>query len=75
MSRQPMSEAPASKGTMYAAIVERLFTKGWRAGLDEVRFHRSDIESEAAALGVKLPKNLGDLIYSFRFRRPGQGGG
>ena len=55
---------------MYAAIVYRLFTQGWRAGLDEVRFHRSDIESQAAALGVKLPKNLGDLIYSFRFRRP-----
>ena len=65
-----MSKTPASKGTMYAAIVERLFTQGWRAGLDEVRFHRNDIETEAAALGVKLPKNLGDLVYSFRFRRP-----
>lgn len=64
-----MAKASATKGTMYADIVERLFFKGWRAGLDEVRFHRSDIESEAAALGVKLPKNLGDLVYSFRFRR------
>ena len=45
-----MPEPAASKGRMYAAIIERLFTKGWRAGLDEVRFHRSDIESEAAAL-------------------------
>ena len=64
-----MSKVPASKGTMYASIIERLFTKGWRAGLEEVRFHRSDIESEAATLGIKLPKNLGDLVYSFRFRR------
>ena len=39
------------------------------AGCAQVDFHRSDIEAEAAALGFKLPKNLGDLIYSFRFRR------
>ena len=54
---------------MYAAIIERLFLKAWHPGCHEVGFHRIDIESEAAALGIKLPKNLGDLIYSFRFRR------
>ena len=54
---------------MYSAIIERVFQKRWTAGCVQVDFHRSDIEAEAAALGVKLPKNLGDLIYSFRFRR------
>ena len=69
----PMSEvpqqAPQPKGQMYSAIIERVFQKRWMAGCAQVDFHRSDIEAEAAALGVKLPKNLGDLIYSFRFRR------
>ena len=43
--------------------------KRWQPGTQQVDFHRSDILAEAADLGVKLPKNLGDLIYSFRFRR------
>ena len=64
-----MAESPRGTGRMYAAIIERLFQKRWRAGVQQVDFHRGDIEAEAANLGVKLPKNLGDLIYSFRFRR------
>lgn len=66
---RPLFEAPGTKGQMYSAIIERLFQKRWVPGCPQVDFHRSDIEAEAAALGVKLPKNLGDLIYSFRFRR------
>jgi DNA-binding CsgD family transcriptional regulator len=54
---------------MYGLIVERLFLARWRKGAKSVEFHRSDIEAAAAELGVKLPKNLGDVIYSFRFRR------
>ena len=58
-----------TKGQMYSALIERLFLQRWQAGHRQVDFHRGDIEVEAAALGVKLPKNLGDLVYSFRFRR------
>lgn len=64
-----MAESPSPRGRMYAAIVERLFLDRWQQGRRAVEFHRSDIETVAAELGVKLPKNLGDLIYSFRFRR------
>lgn len=31
-------------------------------------FEREDIVAFASELNVKLPKNLGDLIYSFRYR-------
>lgn len=31
-------------------------------------FTRGELEGIAAELGVELPKNVGDLIYSFRFR-------
>ncbi len=60
---------PAGKGRLYAVLIERIFLRRWRSGARQVEFHRSDIEVEASSLGVALPKNLGDLIYSFRFRR------
>ena len=31
-------------------------------------FERGDIEDAAARFGVRLPKNLGDVIYTFRYR-------
>jgi len=34
----------------------------------EVSFERQEMEKFAAKLKVKLPKNLGDLVYSFRYR-------
>ncbi len=59
----------AGKGQLYAVLIERIFLQRWHKGASQVEFHRSDIEAEASSLGVALPKNLGDLIYSFRFRR------
>jgi DNA-binding CsgD family transcriptional regulator len=54
---------------LYEGIVERLFLDHWRKGAKTVDFHRSDIQTVATALGVALPKNLGDLIYAYRFRK------
>jgi hypothetical protein len=34
----------------------------------EVPFERKEIEKYAAELKIELPKNLGDLVYSFRYR-------
>ena len=64
-----MADVQPSKGRLYAAIIEHIFVQRWRKDTKQVEFHRSDIETVAAELGVALPKNLGDLIYSFRFRR------
>jgi hypothetical protein len=36
--------------------------------MHEVPFERQEMEKFAAKLKVKLPKNLGDLVYSFRYR-------
>src|SRR5258708_6518256 len=52
----------------YAQIIERIFLARYRTGSREVSFEREDIESVATELGIKLPKNLGDIIYSFRYR-------
>ena len=52
----------------YAQIIERIFLSRYEEGMREIAFEREDIVRVAAELQVKLPKNLGDVIYSFRYR-------
>lgn len=52
----------------YAAIIERIFESKYAAGANQVDFEREDMVRVAQELGIELPKNLGDLIYSFRYR-------
>jgi hypothetical protein len=52
----------------YVGIMERIFHQKHRTGDKSVFFVREDIEKAAAKLRIVLPKNLGDLIYSFRYR-------
>ncbi|MBN1135551.1 MAG: endonuclease [Anaerolineae bacterium] len=52
----------------YSRILEAIFTGHYRPGLTEIPFERSEIIDVAAQLDVPLPKNLGDLLYSFRYR-------
>ena len=54
----------------YAKIIERVFLSSYKSGEEEILFEREDIVRVAKKLGVKLPKNLGDVIYSFRYRTP-----
>ena len=57
----------ASRGR-YGAIIEALFHAKYRRGRRTVDFERADIAVFANQLGIDLPKNLGDIIYSFRYR-------
>lgn len=52
----------------YTALIEKIFFDHWRKGITEFVFQRTEIKSAATALGIELPDNLGDVIYSFRFR-------
>lgn len=54
----------------YSAIIERIFTTRFKPGMREFEFERGEIEKVARELKIKLPKNLGDLVYSFRYRTP-----
>lgn len=54
----------------YARIIEQIFLSRYRTGAEEVPFEREDIVRVAKKLGIKLPKNPGDVIYSFRYRTP-----
>jgi hypothetical protein len=52
----------------YQKIIERIFFNVYQTGSREVVFTRVDIELAANELNIKLPKNIGDIIYSFRYR-------
>jgi hypothetical protein len=62
-----MPSKPKSKNR-YVEIIEHVFRAHHRKGLNAFEFERSEIEKVATALKIELPKNLGDLIYSFRYR-------
>lgn len=61
---------PADPKNRYSQIIEAIFTRYYKEGSTEVPFERADISDAAQKLGIKLPKNLGDIIYSFRYRTP-----
>jgi hypothetical protein len=52
----------------YSLLIEEIFMQFYQPGKTKVPFKRTDIESAAVKLGIDLPKNLGDVIYSFRYR-------
>ena len=52
----------------YAQIIETVFLKYYQAGAEEVPFERSDLIQAANTLTIKTPKNIGDILYSFRYR-------
>ncbi|MDF1593172.1 MAG: hypothetical protein P1P89_16780 [Desulfobacterales bacterium] len=57
-----------SNKNRYTQLIERMFKKHYTKGASEVSFKREDLVETANELGIKLPKNLGDIIYSFRYR-------
>jgi hypothetical protein len=52
----------------YLAIIEKIFFEHYTEGAAELRFNRNEIEVAAVALDIELPKNLGDILYSLRYR-------
>jgi hypothetical protein len=59
---------PDPAANRYKRLIESIFHSHWAEGVKDFEFEREELEAFAAKLGIKLPKNLGDLIYSFRFR-------
>ncbi len=52
----------------YIQIIERIFLSHYSEGTQEIFFERDELVKTAGELGIRLPKNLGDIIYSFRYR-------
>lgn len=56
--------------TRYAQIIERVFHDNHSPNAHSVAFTRKEFADVAKQLGIPLPANLGDVLYSFRYRNP-----
>ncbi len=55
----------------YDQLIVEIFRSRFRgSGTESFTFERVEVEACAEKLGIPLPKNIGDVIYSFRYRRP-----
>jgi hypothetical protein len=59
---------PNDGANRYKALIEKIFLDRYQDGVMEIPFARVDLETAAQALGLVLPKNLGDVVYSMRYR-------
>lgn len=53
----------------YEQIVEWVFNQNYQPGRVRVPFNREELVKASEALGFERIRNLGDIPYSFRFRR------
>ena len=67
MPKKDDSESP-KKPNRYSAIIGTIFKNHYKKGMTQFEFSREEFVEIAKSLGIVLPKNLGDTIYSFRFR-------
>ncbi|TFC23382.1 endonuclease [Cryobacterium glucosi] len=58
----------ATSTSRYSQLFVYIFDQHYVEGSEEVAFPRTDLAIAAAALEIELPLNLGDVIYTFRYR-------
>lgn len=63
-----MPEPRQRQPNRYQVIILRLFENHYIEGITEFEFTRSEFVSIAKTLAIKLQKNVGDVIYNFRYR-------
>lgn len=58
-----------AKKTNYDQIIAEIFKRHYVEGVASFTFERKEMNEISNSLGMDAPKNLGDLTYSYRFRR------
>jgi hypothetical protein len=53
----------------YDQIMVQIFKDHYRADRREIVFGREDLTKASKKLGIAAPKNLGDIVYSYRYRK------
>jgi len=56
------------KENRYKQLVAWVFERHYTSGMTRVPWVRDELSEGAAALGISLPKNLGDVVYAVRYR-------
>jgi len=54
----------------YESLIESIFFSAYRKDSVMVPFTREELVATANTLGIVMPKNPGDVLYSFRYRNP-----
>ena len=65
-----MANKKSANPDAYNRIIERIFFQHFKPGMQSFEFERNELSEAAKKLKVSAPKNLGDVVYSFRYRRP-----
>jgi len=60
--------AANKKANRYERIIEQVFLSRYKKGDKKVAFSREELLQAAKNTGMQAPKNIGDLVYSFRYR-------
>ncbi|MEZ5456912.1 MAG: endonuclease [Lysobacteraceae bacterium] len=63
-----MPDTNVRQANRYQAIIERVFFDHYAKKSTEFEFTRDEFVDIAKLLQIVLPKNVGDVIYSFRYR-------
>lgn len=63
------NEKITSRKAKYAKIIEWVFFNNYNSDLVRIPFTRQELETASNSLGFDRMKNLGDIPYSFRYRR------
>jgi hypothetical protein len=63
-----MPEVRQRQPNRYQVIILRLFENHYTEGISEFEFTRDEFINIAKTLKIELPKNVGDVIYNFRYR-------
>ena len=69
MSDKKNKTSGTRRQNRYEAIIERVFQRHYSKGQSSFEFTREEFVKTASELQIKLPKNIGDVIYSFRYRK------
>jgi hypothetical protein len=72
-----MAAAKDSKGSIYGDAIRTVFFNGFKKGINRFSFSRRDLLDAMKARGLliaarneeEIAKNIGDIIYTFRFRK------
>ena len=61
-------DIPPEKANRYDPAIEKVFFNNYQAGSLEVSFACEAFKNAAEFLGIKLPKEVDDLIYAYRYK-------
>lgn len=53
----------------YDDIIKTIFFDQYADGVTSIRFEREELAQKAQQLGFTVPKNLGDIVYTYKYRK------